>query len=140
VKKFVRFKHNVKSFPALNPLQSLKRHFFYLWLFISATSGIIHAVIHLHNLQIMHSDLHSFNIFVNGDSQNQIGNIFRFQNIDVKIADFGKAIDVSKGIDSQKSLKKSQQMERLCLTLITICNLIDFSEDSKKKVVDSVEK
>jgi serine/threonine protein kinase len=100
--------------------------------------GIINAVIHLHSLQIIHSDLHSFNIFVTGDSQNQIGNSFRFQNIDVKIADFGKAIDVSKDKDSQKSHKKSQEMERLCLTLITICNLIEFSEDIKKKVVNSL--
>jgi RIO-like serine/threonine protein kinase len=73
--------------------------------------GIIRAVIHVHSLQIMHSELHSFNIFVTGDSQNQIGNNFRFQNIDVKIADFGQAIDVSKEKDSQKSFKKSQQMD-----------------------------
>ncbi len=94
----------------------------------------------VHSLQIIHSDLHSFNIFVNGDSQNQIWNSSRFQNIDVKIADLGKAIDVSKEKDSQKSLKKSQEMKRLCLTSITICNLIDFSEDIKKKFVDSLEK
>jgi hypothetical protein len=93
--------------------------------------GIIRAL-------IIHSDLHTFNIFVTGDSQNQIGNSFCFQNIDLKIADFGKAIDISKGKESQKSLKKSQQMERLRLTLITICNLIDFSEDSAKKVVNSL--
>jgi serine/threonine protein kinase len=102
--------------------------------------GIICAVIHLHSLQIIHSDLHSFNIFVNRYSQNQIWNSSRFQNIDVKIADFGKAIDVSKEKDSQKSLKKSQEMKRLCLTSITICNLFDFSEDIKKKFVDSLEK
>ncbi len=67
--------------------------------------GIIRAVIHLHSLHIIHSDLHSFNIFVTGDSQNQIGNSFRFQNIDAKIADFGKAIDVSKEKDLRKVKK-----------------------------------
>jgi len=68
--------------------------------------GIIRAVIHLYSLQIIHSDLHSFNIFVTGDSQNQIGNSFRFQNIDVKIADLSKSIDISKEKAHKNDLRK----------------------------------
>jgi hypothetical protein len=43
---------------------------------------------------------------------------------------------VSKEEESQKSLKKSQEMERLCLTLVAIRNLIELS-DNETLLIDN---
>lgn len=93
------------------------------------------GVRHLHSIGLAHNDLHSYNIFVFGDAQPD-GNDFRLRNIVVKVADFGKCSDISKESAEGKASKVENDIQRLCLMFISMCDRIAFTEETRQRCVD----